>query len=224
MLPFEPNQAKGPEIIRDGVFLWPQYFDESAQKDLLENIRAATAAAPLFTPKMPRTGKKMSVRMTNFGPLGWVTDKQDGYRYQPTHPVTGQNWPEIPALLLDLWRELADYDHPPQACLVNYYRDNAKMGMHQDRDESTFDAPVLSVSLGDECLFRVGGTSRGGKTQSFRLRSGDVMMLSGAARLAFHGVDKIYPDTSDLLKNGGRINLTLRRVTPVANEPVAQSR
>ena len=201
------------EIIRDGVKLWPGYFDLPAQQSLLQAIRSGTESAPLFTPKMPRTGKEMSVRMTNFGSLGWVTDKENGYRYQAMHPVSGKPWPEIPDSLLNLWSDLADYPHPPEACLVNYYDDVAKMGMHQDRDEEQFEAPVLSVSLGNDCLFRVGGTSRGGKTQSFRLRSGDVMMLSGEARLAFHGVDRIYADTSPLLKQGGRVNLTLRRVT-----------
>ena len=203
------------EIIRDGVKLWPGYFDLPAQQNLLQAIREGTATAPLFTPKMPRTGKEMSVRMTNFGSLGWVTDKENGYRYQASHPTSGAPWPKMPEALLQLWAELADYPHPPEACLVNYYDDQAKMGMHQDRDEEQFEAPVLSVSLGNDCLFRVGGTSRGGKTQSFRLRSGDVMMLAGEARLAFHGVDRIYPDTSPLLKQGGRLNLTLRRVTPV---------
>ena len=201
------------EIIRDGVKLWPGYFDLPAQQSLLQAIRSGTESAPLFTPKMPRTGKEMSVRMTNFGSLGWVTDKENGYRYQAMHPVSGKPWPEIPDSLLNLWSDLADYPHPPEACLVNYYDDVAKMGMHQDRDEEQFEAPVLSVSLGNDCLFRVGGTSRGGKTQSFRLRSGDVMMLSGEARLAFHGVDRVYQDTSPLLTQGGRVNLTLRRVT-----------
>ena len=202
------------EIIRDGVKLWPGFFDLPAQENLLRAIREGTAEAPLFTPRMPRTGKEMSVRTTNFGALGWVTDKENGYRYQSMHPTSGKPWPKMPEELLKLWTDLADYPHPPEACLVNYYDDAAKMGMHQDRDEEQFDAPVLSVSLGNDCLFRVGGTSRGGKTQSFRLRSGDVMMLAGEARLAFHGVDRIYPDTSPLLKQGGRLNLTLRRVTP----------
>ena len=193
--------------------MWPEFFNLQSQQSLLELIRKAVAQAPLFTPKMPRTGKEMSVRMTNFGPLGWVTDQQYGYRYQSSHPVTGEPWPAMPEQLLQLWQQVADYPHPPEACLVNFYADTAKMGMHQDRDEAMFDAPVVSISLGDDCLFRVGGTKRGGKTRSFRLHSGDVMMLSGAARLAFHGVDKIYPNTSTLLKNGGRINLTLRRVT-----------
>ncbi|MGI9366954.1 MAG: alpha-ketoglutarate-dependent dioxygenase AlkB family protein [Rhizobiaceae bacterium] len=196
-----------------GVDHWPGYFAPDAQQDLLEQVRERVRTAPLFTPRMPRTGKEMSVRMTNFGSLGWVTDKQNGYRYQEVHPVTEAPWPEIPPVLLDLWAQLCDYPQPPEACLVNYYTDDAKMGLHQDRDEQVHDAPVLSISLGNDCLFRIGGTSRGGKTQSLRLQSGDVLMLSGPSRMAFHGVDRIYPDTSMLLKSQGRINLTLRRVT-----------
>jgi alkylated DNA repair protein (DNA oxidative demethylase) len=196
-----------------GIRYLPDHFDRAAQQALVDDIRRVVEAAPLYTPAMPKTGKEMSVRMTNCGELGWVTDKERGYRYQATHPVTGEPWPPIPDMLLDLWREVADHPMPPQACLVNFYSDKAKMGLHQDRDESDFSAPVVSASLGDDCLFRVGGTKRSDPTQSFRLRSGDVIVLGGEGRLAFHGVDRIYPSTSTLLKNGGRINLTLRRVT-----------
>jgi alkylated DNA repair protein (DNA oxidative demethylase) len=196
-----------------GIRYLPDRYDRAAQAALVEDIRKVVEAAPLYTPAMPRTGKEMSVRMTNCGELGWVTDKELGYRYQPTHPVTGEPWPPIPQTLLDLWREVAEHPLSPQACLVNFYSDSAKMGLHQDRDESDFSAPVVSVSLGDDCLFRVGGTKRADPTQSFRLRSGDVVVLGGEGRLAFHGVDRIYPGTSTLLRNGGRINLTLRRVT-----------
>jgi alkylated DNA repair protein (DNA oxidative demethylase) len=196
-----------------GIRYLPDRFDRIAQAALVDDIRRVVEAAPLYTPAMPKTGKEMSVRMTNCGELGWVTDKEHGYRYQATHPVTGQPWPPIPQTLLDLWRDVADHPQPPQACLVNFYSDKAKMGLHQDRDESDFSAPVVSVSLGDDCLFRVGGTKRTDPTQSIRLRSGDVVVLGGTSRLAFHGVDRIYPSTSTLLKNGGRINLTLRRVT-----------
>lgn len=162
---------------------------------------------------MPGTGKPMSVKMTNCGALGWMTDKERGYRYQPTHPFTGKPWPPIPVELIDLWQSLAGYPKPPEACLVNFYSDDAKMGLHQDRDENDLQAPVLSISLGNTCLFRVGGLDRKDGTGSFRLSSGDVVILGGEGRLAFHGVDRIYPGTSTLLKNGGRINLTLRRVT-----------
>lgn len=200
-------------MLPEGVKYLPDYFDRAAQAALVEDIRRVVEAAPLYTPAMPRTGKEMSVRMTNCGELGWVTDKERGYRYQATHPVTGAPWPPIPQTLFDLWRAVADHPHPPQACLVNFYSDKAKMGQHQDRDESDLSAPVVSVSLGDECLFRVGGTKRADPTLSFRLRSGDVVVLGGEGRLAFHGVDRIFPGTSTLLKSGGRINLTLRRVT-----------
>jgi DNA oxidative demethylase len=198
----------------DGIKHFPQALDETVQNTLLLAIRNVVAQAPLFTPAMPKTGVEMSVRMTNCGALGWVTDKTNGYRYQATHPVTGELWPQIPAELMTLWEQYAGFSEPAEACLVNFYDADAKMGLHQDRDEKDFDAPVLSVSLGDACLFRVGGTKRTDKTVSFRLESGDVVVIGGASRLAFHGVDRIYPDTSPLLKNGGRINLTMRRVSP----------
>jgi len=178
---------------------------------------AALAAAPLFMPTMPKTGKPFSVRMTNLGPLGWMSDREGGYRYQPTHPETGKPWPPIPPMVLDVWRKVTDYPHDPEACLVNYYAPGTRMGLHQDRDEEDFAAPVVSISLGDGCRFRVGGTTRGDPTRSLRLTSGDVVVLGGESRLAFHGVDRIYPGTSTLLQDwfpeGGRINLTLRRVT-----------
>lgn len=202
------------QVLPRGVRHIPGYLDRPQQEKLLEEIRAVVKAAPLYVPTMPRTGKPMSVRMTNCGALGWVTDKEGGYRYQPHHPVTGAPWPPIPAMLLDIWREIAQYPHEPEACLVNFYEPDARMGLHQDRDEQDFDAPVVSVSLGDTCRFRVGGKTRQGPTVSYKLQSGDVFVLGGEGRLAFHGVDRIYPGTSTLLKNGGRINLTLRRVTP----------
>ena len=200
-------------VLPDGVRHVPAFLGAEEQGALLDDIRAIVARAPLFVPAMPRTGKEMSVRMTNCGALGWVTDKARGYRYQDTHPVTGDPWPPIPDRLLTLWDSVSGYPHPPEACLVNFYDAGAKMGLHQDRDEQEFGAPVVSLSLGDACLFRVGGPRRQDKTVSFRLESGDLVVLGGEGRLAFHGVDRIYADTSPLLKNGGRINLTLRRVT-----------
>ncbi len=201
------------QVLPKGVRHMPGYIGRDGQLALVEEIRKVVKEAPLYVPTMPRSGKPMSVRMTNCGTLGWVTDKKHGYRYQAVHPETGAPWPPIPDRLLELWREVAGYPHPPEACLVNFYGADAKMGIHQDRDEQDFDAPVVSVSLGDTCLFRVGQTTRDGQTVSFELSSGDVVVLGGQGRLAFHGVDRIYPSTSALLKNGGRINLTLRRVT-----------
>jgi len=191
----------------------PGKLKDVEQGRLLGALRAVMAEAPLFTPTMPRSGKPMSVRMTNCGPLGWVTDKEQGYRYQATHPVTSKPWPAMPQALLDLWREVADYPADPEACLVNYYVGDAKMGLHQDKDEEDFAAPVVSVSLGDSAVFRVGGLTRKDPTHAFELKSGDVVVLSGDDRLAYHGIDRILPGTSDLLPEGGRLNLTLRRVT-----------
>jgi len=197
----------------NGIRHLPGFLDIAAQRALVEEIRAVVQAAPLYTPEMPKTGKPMSVRMTNCGTLGWVTDKAHGYRYQAMHPVTGAPWPEMPESLLALWRAVSGVSVEPEACLINFYDDTAKMGLHQDRDEQDLTAPVVSISLGDSCLFRIGHATRNGPTQSFRLNSGDVVVLGGEGRLSFHGVDRIYPATSTLLKNGGRINLTMRRVT-----------
>ena len=195
------------------------YCSAAAQQDLLDEVRRAIAEAPLYTPTMPRSGRPMSVRMTNCGSLGWVTDKAGGYRYQSTHPITGVAWPLMPRPLLELWRELAGVNLLPEACLVNYYGAAAKLGLHQDMDEEERSAPVISVSLGDDAWFRVGGLMRTDPTERILLTSGDVVVLGGEARMAFHGVDRILAGTSDLLtKNsgfdGGRINLTLRRVSP----------
>lgn len=193
------------------------YVSSLDQQRLCNHICRIIAASPLFTPEMPRTGRPFSVRMTNCGSLGWVSDKRHGYRYQELHPETREPWPAMPRTLLDLWAGLTDYPAPPEACLVNYYGAHAKMGLHRDQDEEDFSAPVISVSLGDTAQFRIGGTTRKDPTRFFELVSGDVVVLSGEARLAYHGVDRIKPGTSDLLlgnfPDGGRINLTLRRVT-----------
>lgn len=210
----EPSGHRPPPLeIAPGVLWYREALDRPAQAALLAEVRAVIAAAPLFTPSMPRTGKPFSVRMTNCGPLGWVSDAA-GYRYQPFHPQTRAPWPPLPASLARLWTGFAGFPAPPEACLVNYYGPDARMGLHQDRDEQDLTAPVLSLSLGDTALFRVGGEARGGPTRSVRLGSGDIVVLGGAGRLAFHGIDRILAGTSALLAEGGRFNLTLRRVTP----------
>jgi alkylated DNA repair protein (DNA oxidative demethylase) len=190
------------------------YFDPGRQMALLAELRAVMEAAPLFVPRMPRTGKAFSVRMTNCGTLGWVSDRDGGYRYQATHPATGLAWPAMPRMLTRMWDELADFRPHPEACLINYYAQAARMGSHRDADEEETAAPVLSVSLGDDAIFHVGGPKRGDARQRMTLRSGDVVVLGGEARLAHHGIDRILPGTSPLLGEGGRLNLTLRRVRP----------
>lgn len=209
-----PAQAR---IYENGLVHVPRYLGPAAQHALLAEIEGALAEAPLFRPTMPRTGKPFSVRMSNCGSLGWVSDRERGYRYQARHPETGKPWPQIPVLALKAWRDLADYPCLPEACLINFYDATARMGMHQDRDEAALDAPVLSLSLGSSCVFRFGGTARVGKTQVLELASGDALLLQGPARLLYHGVARLILETSpltdsDLLPADSRINLTLRRV------------
>lgn len=203
--------------IEPGVRLYRGCLDPSAQEELARDMEQVIARAPLFTPRMPRSGKAFSVRMTNCGALGWVSDQARGYRYEARHPDTGEPWPEMPRMLLDLWKTLADYPHPPQACLVNVYGPRARMGLHQDRDEADLSAPILSISLGADCRFRLGGARRSDPTRTFVLSSGDVLTLGGPARLRYHGVDRLLPGlgpcfASPVFPGGGRVNLTLRRV------------
>lgn len=208
----------GRVIGPDGFVLLPGYFDRAAQESLLVQVLAAIDAAPLYQPVMPRTGQPLSVKMTNMGSLGWIADRK-GYRYEAAHPVTGQPWPAMPQALGDLWDAFGNWPDRPEACLVNYYGPEARMGLHIDADEDTLDAPVISVSLGDRARFRLGGPERSGPTRSMVLSSGDVVVLGGASRRFYHGVDRIYPGTSTLLPEHlrpGRINLTLRRVRAAA--------
>ena len=193
-----------------GFELHKGYLDADAQEGLLECLREVTRKAPLFSPQTPY-GKPMSVQMTSAGRFGWYSDRK-GYRYAEQHP-DGSPWPPIPEQILSIWRDLSGVTRDPECCLVNYYREGAKMGMHQDRDEADFTMPVVSVSLGDSALFRIGNKTRGGKTESVWLESGDVMVMGGDARLNYHGVDRIRFGSSSLLPKGGRINLTLRVVT-----------
>ena len=191
-----------------------RYLDRASQRELLREIRAVIDEAPLFTPAMPRSGKPFSVAMTNCGSLGWVSDRAGGYRYQSTHPLTGNPWPAMPQAVLDIWRALADYPAPPEACLINYYGPEARLGLHRDEDEDDFAAPVISISLGMSARFQVGGLQRRDPTKSLVLDSGDVVILAGPSRLAYHGVDRILPGNDGLLEEDGRFNLTLRRVNP----------
>ncbi len=197
-----------PLMLR-GVAIHKSYLLPEAQQSLFEAVRTVVRAVPFFRPTTPR-GKAMSVRMSAAGRYGWISDAK-GYRYSRTHP-SGRDWPDIPEQVLTLWREVTGLDRAPECCLINYYDADARMGLHQDRDEADFSWPVVSVSLGDDGLFRIGNLTRGGTTQSIWLQSGDVAVMGGDARLVYHGVDRIRAGSSKLLPKGGRINLTLRVV------------
>jgi alkylated DNA repair protein (DNA oxidative demethylase) len=211
-----PNTDNDKQQLPDGFYFLRGRLDEAAQVALTLDVGRLLQKAPLFEQRMPRTGARMSVRMSNAGEYGWVTDRKQGYRYQKNHPVTGATWPAIPERLLKLWSELTAQKQPPNLCLINFYNDAARLGLHQDRGESSLEAPVVSISLGDDATFLLGGLSRKDPTHRFSLHSGDVIWFGGASRLIFHGVEGIRSGTSRLLERiglpDGRINLTLRRV------------
>lgn len=206
------RSALFPQIPASGLGHYPGFLDRDRQEQLRDELRTFLGKAPLYTPMMPRSGRPFTVRMSNLGRLGWVSDRT-GYRYQSLHPETAEPWPPIPAMVMEVWHRVSAYPHEPEACLVNYYREGAKMGPHRDEDEEDFSAPVVSISLGDTAIFRIGGTERGGKSETLKLSSGDVLVMGGPSRLRYHGIDRVLCGTSSLLKEGGRLNLTLRRVT-----------
>lgn len=203
----EGKDAPAAPIRVRGVEVWPGLLSAAEQADLLDQVRGVVRTAPLFRPVTAR-GQEMSVRMTSAGKVGWVSDRY-GYRYEPLHP-SGVAWPQIPEGALRVWRRVSGDPVAPDCCLVNFYDAEARMGLHQDRDEADFSHPVVSISLGDDALFRIGNATRGGKTESLWLRSGDALVMGGDARLLYHGIDRLRPGTSRLLPKGGRINLTLR--------------
>ncbi|MDE0111484.1 MAG: alpha-ketoglutarate-dependent dioxygenase AlkB [Albidovulum sp.] len=198
-----------PSKVVRGLEIWTEYLEDNEQKRMVDDLRIVVASAPLFSPDTPY-GKPMSVKMTSAGRFGWYSDRS-GYRYIAEHP-SGCAWPPIPRSVMRVWNSVAECERQPDCCLVNYYMQGSKMGMHRDSDEANFEFPVVSISLGDSALFRIGNLNRGGKTESLWLRSGDVVVMGGEGRLVYHGVDRIEFGSSSLLRNGGRVNLTLRVV------------
>ena len=208
--PDNSSTFAAPSAVIRGMRLHAGWIGQDEQHALVADLRSVIAAAPLFSP-LTGWGKPMSVRMTSAGRFGWYSDRK-GYRYIDRHP-SGSDWPPIPDRVLRVWRALSGSGRDPECCLINWYGPEARMGLHQDRDEADFGEPVLSISLGDDGRFRVGNIDRGGLTESVWLRSGDVLVMEGPSRLLHHGIDKIAPGTSALLGRPGRINLTLRVVT-----------
>jgi alkylated DNA repair protein (DNA oxidative demethylase) len=200
----------------EGAKLFRNRLARAEQLAVLDDVGRILEEAPPFRPQMP-TGPYMINSLTNCGPLGWISDRR-GYRYEPTHPVTGKPWPPIPPAVLACAREAAaetGYAFEPDACLVNVYAAEGRLSLHRDYDEADFAWPIVSFSFGNDADFALGGLKRSDKTQAITLHSGDVMVFGGESRLRYHGVKRIRPGTSPIahkaLPEGGRINLTLRR-------------
>lgn len=195
----------------EGFLHHSQLLNIGEQRRLLADIQQCEIEAPYFQPTMPGTGQPLSVKMTSCGALGWVSDKS-GYRYERNHPLTGKPWPSIPESALEVWRNCYDGRVEPDTCLINFYAPTARLGLHRDEDEDTYEYPIVSVSLGMAATFQIGGLRREDPKRSLRLFSGDIVVLGGNSRLAYHGVSRILKSQPDPLHLRGRVNLTLRRV------------
>jgi alkylated DNA repair protein (DNA oxidative demethylase) len=187
-------------------------FAKSVESELLEALGEIIARAPFRHMATPG-GHQMSVAMTNCGDCGWVTDRS-GYRYDASDPQSGRPWPEMPSAFRELAGQAAAEagfaGFAPDACLINRYEPGARMSLHQDRDETDFGAPIVSVSLGLPAIFLFGGLQRSDRTQRYRLQHGDIVLWGGPARLAFHGVAPLA-EGEHALMGRQRINLTFRK-------------
>ncbi len=208
-LPLAEPAARLPE----GVIFRAHALVMKDQTQLWDDVRGIIATAPLARLRT-KGGGQTSAAMTNCGAAGWWSDPK-GYRYVTANPATGASWPAFPPSFLAAVRKIARDspwpDFAPDACLINFYEPGAKMGLHQDKDERDFAHPIITVCLGDDADFLIGGFSRSDKTQALIVRSGDALIMGGASRMRFHGVRKIYPGTSPLPDVGGRFSLTFRK-------------
>lgn len=198
----------------DGITILRDYLTRDQQVAFIEKSRQAARQAPLLYPRMPG-GTPFRVRVTSVGECGWWSDGIRGFGYVKRHPATNRPFPQMPADFRFLAvRAAAEVgcEFEPDTCLINFYDiGDGRLGLHQDENERDRTQPIVTVSLGDSCIFEVGGAARSVKPQEIRLDSGDVLIMSGKGRNLFHGVKKIIPCTSNILKNGGRVSLTLRK-------------
>ncbi|WP_026442774.1 DNA oxidative demethylase AlkB [Pseudacidobacterium ailaaui] len=182
------------------------------ETSILTALRQITAEAP-FRHMLTPGGRRMSVAMTNCGPLGWISDRS-GYRYGPVDPESGKRWPAMPEaflrLAIDAANEAGFPSFRPDACLVNRYEAGTKLSLHQDRDERDFSQPIVSVSLGIPAVFLFGGEKRADKAERIPVAHGDVIVWGGPARLRFHGVLPLKAAVHPVC-GPYRINLTFRK-------------
>lgn len=204
--------AGTPANLPPGLFHRPGLLDPAGQAALYAAVQAVARDAP-FAHARTLMGLT-SAAMTNAGSAGWWSDLK-GYRYETRNPATGAAWPPMPAIFREaVAAAVADTPWPdfaPDACLINFYGEGAKMGLHQDRDEKDFAQPIVTVSLGDDGDFLIGGLTRSERAQVLIVKSGDALIMGGDSRMRFHGIRKIHPGTSPLEPLAGRISLTFRK-------------
>lgn len=180
------------------------------QVELISLARDICAVAPLYKAEMPKTGKPFTYSQSGAG-WGWTSGHGGGYRYQRTHPISGQELEAIPPLMLEI---AARHGLEADSLLINWYPPTASLGLHQDKDEKDLTSPIVSISLGDHGIFLRGGFTRNAKSEEVILTSGSVYVMEGQDRMRFHGLKRILPNTciyTGLIKQPGRINLTLRK-------------
>ncbi|MFT6463242.1 DNA oxidative demethylase AlkB [Halopseudomonas sp.] len=211
---FADSTPAAPEQIAEGAWLLRGFVLNDADR-LLDAISQVASQAP-FRHQVTPGGYSMSAAMSSCGEWGWVTDRQ-GYRYSATDPLTDQPWPAMPTLLRQVAINAASasgYEgFNPDACLINRYETGAKMGLHQDKDEADFSAPIVSISLGAPISFMFGGLARTDKTSRWKLEHGDVVVWGGKSRLFFHGVAPLGKRAEHPQTGPTRYNLTFRKVT-----------
>ena len=200
-----------------GLHHVPGFLTLAEQSALIEIARTICQEAPLLRPCMRIAGRTLPFKLTltNCGPWGWWSDER-GFRYVDKHPKTGRPFPPIPDLLLELAEKaLARCGLPPMRvdnCLINHYAEGESLGPHRDRTEDDMEAPIISLSVGAEALFQMGGPNRNDPTTDHTLRSGDLLIQSGPSRGYFHGIKRICPTMDNPLRDGSRLNFTLRKV------------
>lgn len=214
--------AEGEEIA-EGFVLLRRFLDRAAQGAALAACHGVATAAPFITPTMP-DGTPFRVAMTNAGEWGWLSDK-DGYRYARRHPGTGELWPAVPAILAETAERAvaaalgraAAAAYRPQCFLINRYDvGRGRLGLHQDRDERDRSQPIVTLSLGADAVFVAGGARRADRKERVLLASGDVLVMGGRGRMAYHGIDRLLPTLDGLTADGSRLSVTSRRVDPAA--------
>ncbi len=214
---FPPDAMPAPDThatdLRLGPGAWVlrgyalEYVDRVLSQ--LRQIRRQSPFRHMITPG----GYTMSVALTCCGGAGWTADRQ-GYRYAAIDPETGQPWPAMPEVFLALAQQAAEHcgytGFTPDSCLINRYVPGARLSLHQDKDETDFSAPIVSVSLGMPAMFQFGGLKRSDRPDKIPLFHGDIVVWGGPDRLRYHGVMALKDNPHPLL-GSNRINLTFRK-------------